>query len=162
VAAAVFFTAAFFAAGLGFVGALPFFLACRWTLDAFFTAAFFAGVFFKAFFADFFLAIAVPDDFDCENCGSMKARASIIVLDQSDNFRRAFDRWVAKSRGRRSKCEPSRQRAAEELVKNSGLPFYTLIEVGSVHRLADPAPLERMLRACEAAPERKPIGNRKE
>lgn len=37
---------------------------------------------------------------------------------------------------------------SEELVKNSGLPAYTLIEVGTDHRLADPEPLEMMLRAC--------------
>ena len=35
---------------------------------------------------------------------------------------------------------------SEELAKNSGA---TLIEVGSDHRLADPEPLEAMLRACE-------------
>ena len=35
---------------------------------------------------------------------------------------------------------------SEELVKNSGA---TLIEVGTDHRLADPEPLEAMLRACE-------------
>jgi hypothetical protein len=35
---------------------------------------------------------------------------------------------------------------SEELTKNSGA---TLIEVGSDHRLADPNPLEAMLRACE-------------
>ena len=34
---------------------------------------------------------------------------------------------------------------SEELVKNSGA---TLIEVGTDHRLADPEPLERMLREC--------------
>lgn len=37
---------------------------------------------------------------------------------------------------------------SEELVKNSGLPAYTLVEVGSDHRLADPEPLEMMLEAC--------------
>ncbi len=36
----------------------------------------------------------------------------------------------------------------EELAKNSGA---TLIEVGTDHRLADPEPLEAMLRACEGA-----------
>ena len=36
----------------------------------------------------------------------------------------------------------------EELVRNSGLPAYTLIEVGSDHRLADPEPLEMILEAC--------------
>lgn len=35
---------------------------------------------------------------------------------------------------------------SEELTKNSGA---TLIEVGTDHRLADPEPLERMLRECE-------------
>jgi hypothetical protein len=34
----------------------------------------------------------------------------------------------------------------EELAKNSGA---TIIEVGSDHRLADPEPLEAMLRVCE-------------
>jgi len=38
---------------------------------------------------------------------------------------------------------------SEELVRNSGLPVSALIEVGSDHRLADPEPLEMMLRACE-------------
>jgi alpha-beta hydrolase superfamily lysophospholipase len=38
---------------------------------------------------------------------------------------------------------------SEELVRNSALPESALIEVGSDHRLADPAPLEAMLRACE-------------
>jgi len=37
---------------------------------------------------------------------------------------------------------------SEELAKNSGA---TLIEVGNDHRLADPEPLDAMLRACEAA-----------
>jgi hypothetical protein len=40
---------------------------------------------------------------------------------------------------------------SEELVKNSGLPAAALIEVGTNHRLADPEPLVRMLRACEWA-----------
>lgn len=35
-----------------------------------------------------------------------------------------------------------------ELVRNSGLPAYTLIEVGSDHRLADPESLGMMLHAC--------------
>ena len=35
---------------------------------------------------------------------------------------------------------------SEELARSSGA---TLIEVGSDHRLADPEPLEKMLRACE-------------
>jgi hypothetical protein len=38
-----------------------------------------------------------------------------------------------------------------ELVSNSGLPASALIEDGSDHRLADPEPLEAMLRACEGA-----------
>jgi hypothetical protein len=37
---------------------------------------------------------------------------------------------------------------SEDLVKNSGLPAWTLIEVGSDHRLADPESLETMLEAC--------------
>jgi alpha-beta hydrolase superfamily lysophospholipase len=44
---------------------------------------------------------------------------------------------------------------SEELVRNSGLPAWTLIEVGGDHRLADPESLERMLRACEGVDERK-------
>jgi hypothetical protein len=38
---------------------------------------------------------------------------------------------------------------SEELVKNSGLPATALIGVGTDHRLADPEPLEKMLRARE-------------
>lgn len=38
---------------------------------------------------------------------------------------------------------------SEELVRTSGLPASALIEVGNDHRLADPEPLEMMLRACE-------------
>ncbi|HLW67895.1 MAG TPA: alpha/beta fold hydrolase [Gemmataceae bacterium] len=38
---------------------------------------------------------------------------------------------------------------SEELIRNSGLPFAALIEVGNDHRLADPEPLAAMLRACE-------------
>ena len=38
---------------------------------------------------------------------------------------------------------------SEELVRNSGLPESTLIEVGNDHRLADPEPLTAMLNACE-------------
>jgi hypothetical protein len=38
---------------------------------------------------------------------------------------------------------------SEELVRNSGLPPETLIEVGNDHRLADPEPLRAMLEACE-------------
>ena len=37
---------------------------------------------------------------------------------------------------------------SEELVRNSDLPAYTLIEVGDDHRLADPESLELMLHAC--------------
>jgi hypothetical protein len=37
---------------------------------------------------------------------------------------------------------------SEELVRNSRLPASALIEVGNDHRLADPEPLERMLKAC--------------
>src|SRR5262249_59953348 len=44
---------------------------------------------------------------------------------------------------------------SEELVRNSGLPAWTLIEVGSDHRLADPEPLAAMLKACEAADTRR-------
>ena len=40
---------------------------------------------------------------------------------------------------------------SEELVRNSGLPPWTLLEVGSDHRLADPEPLAKMLEACEKA-----------
>jgi hypothetical protein len=40
---------------------------------------------------------------------------------------------------------------SEELVRNSGLPAWTLIEVGGDHRLADPESLERMLEACGVA-----------
>ncbi len=39
---------------------------------------------------------------------------------------------------------------SEDLIRRSGLPPAALIEIGSDHRLADPAPLEAMLRACEA------------
>jgi alpha-beta hydrolase superfamily lysophospholipase len=38
---------------------------------------------------------------------------------------------------------------SEELVTNSGLPTSALVEVCDDHRLADPEPLEAMLRACE-------------
>jgi pimeloyl-ACP methyl ester carboxylesterase len=38
---------------------------------------------------------------------------------------------------------------SEELVRNSGLPASTLIEVGSAHRLADREPLRMLLEACE-------------
>ena len=37
---------------------------------------------------------------------------------------------------------------SEELVRSSGLPAYTLIEVGHDHRLADPESLDLMLEAC--------------
>jgi hypothetical protein len=37
---------------------------------------------------------------------------------------------------------------SEKLVRNSGLPAWTLFEVGSDHRLADAESLERMLEAC--------------
>jgi alpha-beta hydrolase superfamily lysophospholipase len=37
---------------------------------------------------------------------------------------------------------------SEELVRTSGLPASSLVEVGSDHRLADPEPLAAMLRAC--------------
>lgn len=37
---------------------------------------------------------------------------------------------------------------SEELVRNSGLPAYFLVETGSDHRLADPETLEMMLEAC--------------
>jgi hypothetical protein len=37
---------------------------------------------------------------------------------------------------------------SEELVRTSGLPARTLIEVGTDHRLADLEPLEAMLKAC--------------
>jgi hypothetical protein len=40
---------------------------------------------------------------------------------------------------------------SEGLVRNSGLPASALVEVGSNHRLADPEPLEAMLKACERA-----------
>jgi hypothetical protein len=40
---------------------------------------------------------------------------------------------------------------SEELVRNSGLPASALVEIGNDHRLADPEPLEAMLRACEGA-----------
>ncbi len=37
---------------------------------------------------------------------------------------------------------------SEELVRNSELPAYTLMEVGNDHRLADPESLDLMLHAC--------------
>jgi pimeloyl-ACP methyl ester carboxylesterase len=39
---------------------------------------------------------------------------------------------------------------SEALVRSSELPESALVEVGSDHRLADPEPLQEMLRACEA------------
>jgi hypothetical protein len=47
---------------------------------------------------------------------------------------------------------------SEELVRDSGLPASSLIEVGTDHRLADPEPLERMLRACKKAGTQKAPG----
>jgi len=41
---------------------------------------------------------------------------------------------------------------SEELVRRSGLPASSLIEVGTDHRLAEPEPLAAMLRACERLP----------
>jgi alpha/beta superfamily hydrolase len=38
---------------------------------------------------------------------------------------------------------------SEKLVRKSGLPATTLMEVGTDHRLADLEPLEAMLAACE-------------
>ena len=38
---------------------------------------------------------------------------------------------------------------SEELIRNSGLPEETLIEIGTDHRLADPEPLQAMLTACD-------------
>jgi len=37
---------------------------------------------------------------------------------------------------------------SEDLVKNSGLPPESLIEVGNDHWLSDPEPLQAMLKAC--------------
>lgn len=37
---------------------------------------------------------------------------------------------------------------SEVLVRNSGLPAYTLMETGNDHRLADPESLEKMLNVC--------------
>lgn len=44
-----------------------------------------------------------------------------------------------------------------ELVTNSGLPVWTLIEIGSDHRLADPESLGAMLEACADADDDEPI-----
>jgi hypothetical protein len=38
---------------------------------------------------------------------------------------------------------------SEELLQNSGLPREALTETGFDHRLADPASLRMMLKACE-------------
>jgi hypothetical protein len=40
---------------------------------------------------------------------------------------------------------------SEELLRNSRLPASALIEVGNDHRLDDPEPLRKMLKACEGA-----------
>ncbi len=40
---------------------------------------------------------------------------------------------------------------SEELIAKSGLPTSALIEVGTDHRLAEPAPLQAMLEACHRA-----------
>lgn len=37
---------------------------------------------------------------------------------------------------------------SEELVRNSGLPTYALVETGGDHRLANAEPLEMVLKAC--------------
>jgi alpha-beta hydrolase superfamily lysophospholipase len=42
---------------------------------------------------------------------------------------------------------------SEELARNSGLPASALVEVGDNHRLADPEPLEAMLKTCEGMAE---------
>lgn len=41
---------------------------------------------------------------------------------------------------------------SEELIQQSGLAASALVEVGTDHRLADPEPLEKMLRACKESP----------
>jgi len=38
---------------------------------------------------------------------------------------------------------------SEELIRTSDMPASALIEIGTDHRLAEPEPLEMMLRACE-------------
>jgi hypothetical protein len=38
---------------------------------------------------------------------------------------------------------------SEDLIRQSALPPAALIEIGTDHRLADPAPLARMLKECE-------------
>jgi hypothetical protein len=40
---------------------------------------------------------------------------------------------------------------SEELLRTSGLPAASLVEVGCDHRLAEPEPLAKMLEACESA-----------
>ena len=40
---------------------------------------------------------------------------------------------------------------SEQLVRDSGLSASALIEAGNDHRLADPEPLEALLKACEGA-----------
>ena len=52
--------------------------------------------------------------------------------------------------------------SSEELVRNNGLPASAPIQVGSDHRLADPEPLETMLRVCEAVLEVQSRENRRE
>ena len=42
---------------------------------------------------------------------------------------------------------------SEELARSSGLPASALVEVGNDHRLADPAPLAKLLEACEGRAE---------
>ena len=44
---------------------------------------------------------------------------------------------------------------SEELISNSGLPASALVEFGTDHRLTDPEPLRKMLKACEGPPEAK-------
>jgi alpha-beta hydrolase superfamily lysophospholipase len=44
---------------------------------------------------------------------------------------------------------------SQELLRNSGLPESALVVVGSDHRLADPEPLQVMLRACQATEQEK-------
>jgi hypothetical protein len=51
---------------------------------------------------------------------------------------------------------------SEELVRNSDLPAWTLIEVGHDHRLADPESLEMMLEACLVGDEDGAVGEEAE
>jgi hypothetical protein len=44
---------------------------------------------------------------------------------------------------------------SEELVRNSGLPPESMIEIGTEHRLADPASLAMMYRAIEQVSQRR-------